>query len=125
MAHFAQLDDNNIVVRVDVVDNNDCVDLSQTEQEGIGVTFLKSIHGGNTHWKQTSYNKTFRKKFAAIGDTYDEIKDAFVSAKPFASWTYNEETGDWQPPTPLPEDFDVYDNPYRWNESTKVWDKVR
>ena len=90
MAHFAQIDENNIVVRINTVDNSDCVDGNGIEQENIGIQFLKSIHGNNTNWKKTSYNASIRKKYAAIGDRYDEERDAFIGQKPYASWTLDE-----------------------------------
>jgi hypothetical protein len=125
MAHFAQINENNIVVRINTVDNSDCVDGNGIEQENIGIQFLKSIHGNNTNWKQTSYNSSIRKKYAAIGDRYDEERDAFIGQKPYASWTLDETTCKWEAPTPLPEDYEAFDNPYSWNESTQTWDKVR
>lgn len=90
-------------------------------------TFVDSSPG---NWIQTSYN-TFRgvhqlggtplrKNFASVGYTYDAQRDAFIPPKPFDSWTLNEETCDWDPPTPKPQD----DTEYRWNESTTSWDVV-
>jgi hypothetical protein len=75
MAHFAELDDNNIVQRVIVVHNNELLD-NGTESEAKGIAFCKSLFGGN--WIQTSYNATFRKNYAAAGFIYDAIKDAFI-----------------------------------------------
>ena len=67
MAHFAELDGNNVVLRVIVVNNSELLDASGNESESKGVAFCKSLHGENTNWKQTSYNSTFRKNFAGIG----------------------------------------------------------
>ena len=125
MAHFAKLDENNIVVRVNTVDDCNCFDNNGNEQENIGIQFLKSIYGNNTIWKQTSYNANIRKKFAGIGDTYDEERDAFIVPKPYNSWILNETTCKWEAPSALPEDYEAFDNPYSWNESTQSWDKVR
>ncbi len=77
MAHFAELDDNNVVKRVIVVDNKDTADENGNEVEAIGIAFCQNLLGGN--WIQTSYNGNFRGKYASIGDTYDPIKDEFVS----------------------------------------------
>lgn len=77
MAHFAELDDNNVVTRVIVVDNKDTSNENGNEIEAIGIAFCQNLLGGN--WVQTSYNANFRGKYAGIGDTYDPIKDEFVS----------------------------------------------
>ena len=79
MAHFAQLDENNIVTRVIVVGNADCLDESGQESEAVGIAFCQSIVSPDSRWAQTSYNGTFRGKYAGIGDTYDPIGDVFVS----------------------------------------------
>ena len=71
MAHFAQLDENNIVIHVSVVDNNNLLDEDQKESEDVGIKYLKSINGENTIWKQTSYNGSFRKMYAGIGYSYN------------------------------------------------------
>lgn len=76
MAHFAQLDENNVVMQVIVVNNDVLLD-NGVEKEELGIEFCKSLFGGN--WVQTSYNANFRGKYAGIGDTYDPIKDEFVS----------------------------------------------
>lgn len=78
MAHFAELDDNNIVIRVIVVSNNDLKDKWGKEREAIGVAFCQSLFGEHTRWVQTSYNGRTRGKFASIGDAYDPISDQFV-----------------------------------------------
>lgn len=86
MAHFAKLDNNNIVLEVHVV-NNDALDSNNEEQSG--VEFLTQWSNGYTNWKQTSYNKNIRGKYACIGDTYDAVNDIFVSPI-----TEEEETND-------------------------------
>ena len=83
MAHFAQLDENNIVLNVVVVANSDITDENGIEQEKIGIQFLKSLFGEDTNWKQTSYNKNIRKRYAGIEYTYDENLDAFIPPKPY------------------------------------------
>ena len=120
MAHFAQLDDNNIVTQVIVVDNNELLDSNDVEQEVIGITFCTNLFGADTRWKQTSYNSTIRKNYAGIGMTYDATRDAFISPQPYASWTLNEDTCRWEAPVPYPTD----DNMYTWNETTQQWDQV-
>jgi len=90
MGHFAKLDDNNVVLEVnalsnhelvtskDTVDENGNVVVSLVESEDKGIAFLTSWSGGHTNWKQTSYNATFRGKFAGIGDTYDPVTNMFI-----------------------------------------------
>lgn len=79
MAHFAELDANNIVLRVLVVSNDDITDEAGLEQEELGISFLQGLLGPDTRWVQTSYNGNFRGKYAGIGDTYDPVVDVFVS----------------------------------------------
>ena len=76
MAHFAELDENNVVLRVIVVHNNDTHDADGVEHEALGQAFCTNLLGGN--WKQTSYNSNIRKSFAGIGSTYDPVLDEFV-----------------------------------------------
>jgi hypothetical protein len=120
MAHFAKLDSDNRVIHVSVVDNWNCVDGEGNEVESIGVTYLKSIHGADTNWKQTSYNGNIRKNYAGIGMTYDAGRDAFIPVKPYASWVLNETTCQWEAPTPMPTDAGE-DEFYRWDEDTTDW----
>jgi hypothetical protein len=110
MAHFAELDDNNVVLRVIVVSNNNVTDLS-TESEG----YVANLVGAGT-WKQTSYNHKFRGKYASIGDTYDVGKNAFISPQPYASWTLNSDNL-WQAPITIPSDHSPPEKTYVWNES--------
>lgn len=77
MAHFAEIDSNNVVLRVVVVDNKDTSDANGVEKEHIGAAYLESLLGGT--WKQTSYNGKMRGKYAGIGDVYDPVKDEFVA----------------------------------------------
>jgi hypothetical protein len=120
MAHFAQLDDNNIVTQVIVVDNSELLDSNDVEQEAIGITFCTNLFGADTRWKQTSYNGNIRKNYAGIGFKYDATRDAFIPPQPYASWILNEDTCQWEAPVPYPTD----DNVYTWNESTQQWDQV-
>lgn len=117
MAHFAQLDDNNKVLQVIVVANDVLLDNEGKEQEQIGVEFCKNLLGGK--WIQTSYNNTFRKKYACIDDIYDVEKDGFKSPQPFPSWKFNETKWVWEAPVPMPDD--VYF--YVWNEKEQKWIK--
>ena len=77
MAHFAELDENNVVKRVIVVANKDTADANGVEKEHIGAAYLERLLGGT--WKQTSYNGNMRGKYAGIGDVYDPVKDEFVT----------------------------------------------
>lgn len=115
MAHFAKLDENNTVLEVIVV-NNDALDTSNEESSGI--TFLTEWSNGYSNWKQTSYNKSFRKNFASIGDLYDATLDAFIPPQPYPSWTLDTSTCGWVPPTPKPEDDTIS---YQWNEVAQKW----
>ncbi len=118
MAHFARLDENNVVTQVIVVANTDTADANGVEKEHIGAAFCERLLGGT--WKQTSYNGTMRKRYAGIGFTYNEDLDAFVPPKRYPSWVLNNTTADWEAPIPLPDDGKTYD----WNESTGSWDEV-
>ena len=112
MAHYAMLDENNIVVQV-IVGKNEGEDGVDWEQ----------YYGG----KRTSYNTfggihqlggtPFRKNYAGIGYTYDATRDAFISPQPFPSWVLNEDTCLWQPPVPMPIDGQLYN----WDEATTSW----
>ena len=117
MAHFAQIDNNNIVTRVIVVANEELLD-NGVESEVKGATFCQSLFGGN--WKQTSYNANIRKNYAGIGYTFDAGRDAFIAPQPFASWVLDESTCRWEAPVPYPTDGKMYS----WNEATLSWDEV-
>lgn len=121
MAHFAELDSNNVVLRVIVVGNKDTADASGVEKEHIGAAFCERLFGGN--WKQTSYNGNKRKNYAGIGYTYDSVRDAFIPPKPFASWVLVEETCQWKAPVDIPADVGTGDPPklYTWDEATVSW----
>jgi len=119
MAHFAKLDENNIVTDVVVVDNKDILDENGNEQEEIGIQYLKNLFGENTKWVQTSYNHNFRLCYANIGGTYDAERDIFINFPPYPSWTFNYETLGYDAPTPLPEDHETVR--YIWRESDLSW----
>jgi len=117
MAHFAQLNNQNMVINVIVVNNATVDNLSFPESEPIGVEFCKFLYGIDTFWKQTSYSASFRKNYAGIGYTYDNQKDAFIPPKPYASWLLNEDTCLWESPIPMPLDKKLY----IWDETTLSW----
>lgn len=107
MAHWAELDENNIVTRVTVGSNDDPDE---------GYQWLIDNLGGT--WVKTSYNGNIRKQFAGAGFAYDGENDVFIAPSPFPSWVLDNNF-DWQPPIPMPEDGD-----HMWNEGTQSWDPV-
>ncbi len=125
MAHFAEIDENNIVVRVLVTDTND-------PNGDEGHQWLVDNLGGT--WIKTSYNTLegihqnggtpLRYRFAEIGGTYDPVNDVFLHSRPFESWSLDTQTFEWVAPVPYPE----YDknNPkhYIWNEEMLNWKQV-
>jgi hypothetical protein len=121
MAHWAEIDSDNIVTRVLVV-ADDVVD---------GQTFLADQLALGGTWKKTSYNTLggvhsqggtpYRKNFAGVGFTFDAAKDAFIPPKPFASWTLDAETCLWNPPTPMPVEEGKF---FVWDEPTTSWKEV-
>jgi hypothetical protein len=121
MAHFAELNSSNEVLRVIVVSNDD-VDANGGDQHADAETFVTTIvpHGtGGVVWKQTSYNNNFRKQYAGIGSTYDSSKNKFIYPQPYSSWTLNS-SDDWEAPTNKPDDGKLY----YWNETDTQWDEV-
>jgi hypothetical protein len=118
MAHFAQLNEENLVTQVIVVANQDTADQDGVENEAIGIEFCTNLLGGT--WKQTSYNANIRKNYAGVGYKYDKDLDAFIPPQPFASWTLNNETAQWEAPTPYPTD----DKKYTWDEAITAWVEV-
>lgn len=117
MAHFAKLDNNNMVTDVIVVSNEVLKDISGIERESLGASFLSTIFDGHTNWRQTSYNGSFRKNYAGIGYKYDHQLDAFIPPKPFKSWVLNHETCHWEAPVSYPTDGQKY----AWDENTISW----
>ena len=119
MSHFAEINSDNIVQRVLVI-----------EQETVNT----GAWGASSNWIQTSYNTrggvhyapdsntpdggvALRKNYAGVGYTYDATRDAFIPPQPFASWTLDDDTCQWNPPTPYPDD----DKMYSWDEDTTSW----
>lgn len=130
MAHFAEINENNIVVRIVVVPN---------DQESQGQDFLSEVLGLGGVWERTSYNthggihydpntsqpsadqsKAFRKNFAGVGFIFDKTRDAFIPPKPFDSWALNENSCLWEPPIPMPETG----GPWEWNEELGEWEEI-
>ena len=119
MAHFAKLDENNVVTQVIVVDNKDITDPhTGQEDEILGIAFCKKLLGGN--WKQTSYNNNTRVRYAGIGYSYNAALDAFVPPQPYASWTLDNDTADWVSPLGAAPDLTEAEveamSFYRWDE---------
>ena len=153
MAHFAELNNSNIVLQVIVISNED-VNANGGDQSAQAENFVASIvphqNGGN-QWKQTSYNDNFRKQYAGTGFTYDAIKDKFVCPQPYSSWALDN-NDDWQAPVPYPtvteinslSVFITWDEPnlrwkgettdtttdpftdtnYIWDASSRAWNEV-
>ena len=115
MAHFAELNDDNLVIRIIVVNNDDMLDADGNENEQIGINFCQNLLSGR--WVQTSYNRQFRKNYAGTGYTYDVSRDAFIPPKPYVSWILNEDTCLWDAPIPYPTDGKMY----YWDEDTVSW----
>jgi hypothetical protein len=121
MAHFAELDQNNKVIRVLVVNDDYLKDENGNEVEEIGKTHMESTLGGK--WIQTSYNNNIRVRYAGIGYTYDETLDAFIPPKPHNSWILNETTANWEAPVPMPDDAPE-GSYYQWNEDIINWELI-
>ena len=134
MAHFARLDENNIVREVLVISNDDILDENGDEDEALGIQICKNlveydpeilaevgVSTGpvDTIWKQTSYNNNFRVRYAGEGYTYDSTLDAFIRPKPYESWVLDNSTADWVAPITKPEltqeQIDA-GNYYEWDE---------
>lgn len=118
MAHFAQLNESNVVTQVIVVSNDAIGNLPFPESNVAGQEFLRPFYGSN--WQQTSYNGSFRKNYAGIGYTFDPVLDAFIPPQPFPSWVLNVQTCQWEAPVPMPTD-----GMYYWDEQTLSWVKVQ
>ena len=128
MAHFAQLDSNNVVTQVIVVSNDDTSDSNGVETESIGVAFCQKLLGADTNWKQTSYNGNMRGNYAGIGYTYMSnvatlgvgSTDIFISQQPYASWTISTSAAQWEAPITQPTLTDeqvAAMSYYTWDES--------
>jgi len=128
MAHFAEIDNNNKVIRVVVACNQD-IENNGGEQSTQAAEHFKTIcklSENGVRWVQTSYNKKFRKLYAGINCYYDDIKDKFIQNQPYPSWTLDS-NDDWQPPVARPNTLNIENTtdkvvePIIWNESTLTW----
>jgi len=129
MAHFAQLDENNVVTQVIVVGNSDTADVNGVESENIGVAFCQSLLGADTNWKQTSYNGNMRGNYAGIGMTFMSgvatlgvgSTDVFMPQQPYASWTISTTEAVWVSPLgdapTLTAEQQAAGSYYAWDES--------
>jgi len=123
MAHFAQLDENNIVKQIIVISNDDIKDDNGNESEELGIDLCRNIiNDPNSIWKQTSYNSNFRNKYAGIQNLYLEEFDAFVDSKPYDSWILNTTTLEWDPPISYPENYSELT--HLWDEENLCWQKI-
>lgn len=123
MQHFAQLDDNNIVINVMNVDDNECKTANETVLEEIGIGFCKKLLGPNTKWKQTCRYQSIRRRFARLGDTYDETLDAFIAPKPYSSWIFNEEIWNWESPIGNPPELTPEQALLPSEDRNFIWDE--
>lgn len=112
MAHFAQIDDNNIVINVLSVPD---------EQQHRGQEYLAINLGLGGRWVQTSYNSNIRKMFAGIGYVYNEELDIFLPPKPFPSWSIDAEKKEWVAPQERPEE--IPGTALSWNEQEQIWER--
>ena len=130
MANFAKLGINGKVIAVHVVNNSDVLNSSGEEDEKVGQRFLEKLHGWPASmWIQTSYNTDsgvhalggtpLRGNYAGVGMVYDDDNNIFRITQPYASWTLNTTTAQWESPTPYPDDGKLYN----WNDSTEAWDE--
>ena len=128
MAHFAQLDDNNVVINVIVVNDSDTTDDNGVETESVGIAFCQNLLGKDTNWKKTSYNNSIRGNYAGIGMIYMEnvatlgvgSTDVFISQQPYASWTISTSAAQWEAPITQPtltDDQIAAGSYYEWDES--------
>ncbi len=147
MAHFAQIDENNIVTQVIVVGNEDCLDSDGNESEAVGIAFLQSVHGGGTyvqtsvktkkgkHFTSNTYEtklsetqeKAFRGNYGEVGSFYDSATETFRPPKPFSgdniectSWVWNQSKNDWEAPIACPDENDHW----LWFEADQKWKYV-
>ena len=121
MAHFAKINESNIVTQVVVVNDSD------GNNDTDGQNFLNNLFKTTHTWKKTSYNTygnthrlggtPYRKNFASVGFTYDSSRDAFIEPKPYNSWTLDETTCLWEPPVAYPSDGKSYE----WDETNRQW----
>lgn len=114
MAHFLELDENNVVINGIVVHNNELL-IDGIENEQKGIDFCVAHYGGT--WIQTSYNSRIRGTYGCIGYSYNADENIFIAPQPYPSW--HRVGSFWEAPTPMPSD-----GMYSWNEETLTWDEV-
>ena len=119
MAHFAELDENNNILRVVVIADEDCQNSDGNEDEATGIAFCQSLFEGGT-WKQTSYNGNMRANFAGVDGVYDSDNDVFIPPKIYDSWVLNTTTWDWDAPVDYPS-TDTIGLLYSWDEEAGNW----
>ena len=133
MAHFAKIDDNNLVLAIHCVDNINLLDENNEEQESLGQQYLQTHSNWPAEkWIQTSYNLNFRVNFAQIGGTWDSTNNMFWPPKPFPSWVKNISKKEWESPIGDPPNLteeQISQNNalthlwfYNWNEDNERWD---
>ena len=125
MAHFAQIDENNIVTRVLVIDQ----ETLNTGHWGDPNTFIQTSYNtrGGVHYGtdgQPDGGTALRKNYAGVGFVYDSQRDAFYAPQPFPSWTLNEDTCYWEPPTPMPTTMPEAGKYYAWDEGSLSWTEI-
>jgi hypothetical protein len=120
MAHFAEINEEGIVLRVTVVNDSDTATSLGEEVESIGAEFCNKLLGGE--WVQTSYNGNFRFRYAGKGYQFDKSRDAFIRPQPYPSWKLDELSVEWEAPVPYPDAADDVEI-YSWDESNLDWVK--
>lgn len=132
MQHFAQLDENNIVIFVCSAHDDNCLDENGNISEEVGINYCKSfyepIRGQNTIWKQTCFENKMRVRYAGVGYYYDASLDAFIPPKRFPSWVFNPIAYIWEAPIPEPsltqEQMEAGNCYYEWNEDILDWELI-
>ena len=129
IVHYAQLDNENKVIHVEVVDASNTLDTDGNPSEIVGIEYLQSQYGSDTIWVETFYDGSSRCRYAGIGMTYSSESNVFIDKKPeqYPSWILNEEIYVYEPPVSEPELTEEQLNngdQYVWNESTVSWDFV-
>lgn len=121
MGYFAQLDEHGIVQQVIAISNGVLQEphLSFPDTEPFGQEYIRDVLGLPGEYRQTSFNANFRGRYAGIGYRYDLEMDQFIAPQPFPSWSLDA-NGDWQPPTPMPEDSGMW----FWDEGSLSWVSV-
>jgi len=115
MAHFAELNSANVVLRVLAVDNKHTTNSEGVEDETVGIAHLQNCLSGT--WKQTSYNGNMRGNYAGKGYTYFADQDLFMSPKPYDSWSMSTADATWIAPSAMPTDGGMYN----WDEDNQTW----